>query len=144
MRNTEFPQAADTLAGGYITRQCSYLPFCLPSLSKAVAFGAQFLPSLPSGRIRDAGYKAANISCIFISLLQLLYFFYFCSLRSVLFYRKIRFLLWEVVEMWALPDSGLTFEPFYIKASLFLTETSLRLPTAECLQFSSLATGSIQ
>lgn len=32
--------------------------------------------------------------------------------------------LWEVFEIWALHNSGLTFEHFYVKVS-FLTQTSL-------------------
>lgn len=46
--------------------------------------------------------------------------------------------LWEVFEIWALHNSGLTFEHFYVKVS-FLTQTLLQLPTAISLQFSSLA-----
>lgn len=47
--------------------------------------------------------------------------------------------LWEVFEIWALHNSSLTFEHFYVKVSFFLTQTSLQLPTAISLQFSSLA-----
>ena len=84
----------------------------------------------------------ANISCIFILLFQL-WLFFFLFVTSIILQEGHVF-LWEVVEVWPLHNSSLTFEPFYIKASLFLTQTSLQFPTAISLQVSSLATEPIK